>query len=110
MLWGGTALNLRRGLQLLALGQAFIRKRCYQKGVGRREEWRSIVSDPMHEVQCGLRASFSVKELGEDQTPEQELSDDLLTLIACLSGRLYSMRSHKQKELLKCAQTVINGP
>ena len=68
----------------------------------------------MHEVQCGLRAPFSVKELGEDQTPEQELSqelsDDLLTLIACLSGRLYSMRSHKQKELLKCAQTVINGP
>jgi putative resolvase len=49
-------------------------------------------------------------EPGEDQTVEQELSDDLLALIASFSGRLYGMRSHKQKELLKCAQAVINNP
>ncbi len=47
---------------------------------------------------------------GEEQTPEQELTADLLALIASFSGRLYGMRSHKQKELLKCAQAVITSP
>jgi len=46
----------------------------------------------------------------EEKTPEQELSEDLLAMIASFSGRLYGMRSHKQKELLKCAQAVINKP
>ncbi len=54
--------------------------------------------------------TFTVLEPGEDKTPEQELVDDLLTLIASFSGRLYGMRSHKQKELLKCVQAVINNP
>jgi putative resolvase len=47
---------------------------------------------------------------GEDQTAEQELTNDMLALLASFSGRLYGMRSHKQKELLKCAQAVINNP
>jgi predicted site-specific integrase-resolvase len=49
-------------------------------------------------------------EPDETKTPEQELTDDLLALIASFSGRLYGMRSHKQKELLQCAQAVINNP
>src|SRR6266702_1089585 len=47
---------------------------------------------------------------GSEKTPEQELTQDLLTLIASFSGRLYGMRSHKQKELLQCAEAVINNP
>ena len=54
--------------------------------------------------------TLTVLEPGEEKTPEQELTDDLLALIASFSGRLYGMRSHKQKELLKCAQAVINNP
>jgi putative resolvase len=54
--------------------------------------------------------TLTVLEPGEGKTPEQELTDDLLSLIASFSGRLYGMRSHKQKELLKCAQAVINNP
>ncbi len=54
--------------------------------------------------------TLTVLEPGEEKTPEQDLTDDLLALIASFSGRLYGMRSHKQKELLKCAQTVINNP
>jgi predicted site-specific integrase-resolvase len=46
----------------------------------------------------------------EEKTAEQELTDDLLALLASFSGRLYGMRSHKQKELLKCAQAVISNP
>lgn len=53
---------------------------------------------------------LSVLEPGKEQTPEQELTDDLLSLIALFSGRLYGMRSHKQKELLKCATAVIQSP
>jgi len=54
--------------------------------------------------------TFTVVEPGEDKTPEQELTDDLLALVACFSGRLYGMGSHKQKELVTCAQAVINNP
>jgi excisionase family DNA binding protein len=54
--------------------------------------------------------TLTVLEPGEEKTPEQELTDDLLALIASFSGRLYGMRSHKQKELLQCATAVINNP
>src|SRR6266705_2584841 len=54
--------------------------------------------------------TLTVLEPGEEKTPEQELTDDLLALIASFSGRLYGIASHKQKELLQCAQTVINNP
>jgi putative resolvase len=50
----------------------------------------------------------------EPQTPEkpaeQELTDDLLAIIASFSGRLFGMRSHKQKELVKCTEAVLHSP
>ena len=54
--------------------------------------------------------TLTVLDPGEEKTPEQELTTDLLALIASFSGRLYGMRSHKQKELLQCAQAVITSP
>jgi putative resolvase len=54
--------------------------------------------------------TLTVLDPGEDKTAEQELTDEMLALLASFSGRLYGMRSHKQKELLKCAQAVINTP
>jgi excisionase family DNA binding protein len=54
--------------------------------------------------------TLTVLEPGAERTAEQELTDDLLALIASFSGRLYGMRSHQQKDLLKCAQAVINNP
>ncbi len=52
---------------------------------------------------------LSVLDPGEEKTPDQELTADLLALIASISSRLYGMRSHKQKELVKCAQAVITS-
>ena len=54
--------------------------------------------------------TLTVLEPGESKTPEQELTADLLALIASFSGRLYGMRSHKQKELVQCAQAVLCSP
>jgi len=54
--------------------------------------------------------TLTVLEPGEEKTPEQELTDDLLALIASFSGRLYGMRSPKQKELLQCATAVLTSP
>jgi putative resolvase len=34
----------------------------------------------------------------------------LLAVIASFGSRLYGRRSHKQKELLKCATSAINNP
>jgi excisionase family DNA binding protein len=61
-----------------------------------------------------LFASFGVTltvlEPGEEKTEDAELTEDLLALIASFSGRLYGMGSHKQKELLQCAQAVLTSP
>jgi len=46
----------------------------------------------------------------EEKTPEQELTEDLFSLIASFAGQLYGMRSQKQKELLECAEHVLNSP
>jgi putative resolvase len=58
-----------------------------------------------------LFAAFDVRltvlEPGIEKTPETELTEDLLALIVSFSGRLYGMRSHKQKELVQCAQAVL---
>lgn len=54
--------------------------------------------------------TLTVLDPGLEKTPEQELTADLLALVASFSGRLYGMRSHKQKELVKCAQAVITSP
>ena len=39
--------------------------------------------------------TLTVLEPGEEKTPEQELTDDLVALIASFSGRLYGMRSQR---------------
>ena len=51
--------------------------------------------------------TLTVLEPGEEKTQEQELTQDLLTLIASFSGRLYGMRSHKQQALVACAKQVL---
>jgi len=41
------------------------------------------------------------------KTPEQELTEDLLALIASFAGRMSGLRSRKQKALLACAKQVL---
>lgn len=52
--------------------------------------------------------ALTILEPGEERSPEQELTDDLLALIASFSGRLYGMRSHKQQALVACAKQVLS--
>ena len=54
--------------------------------------------------------TLTVLEPDETRTPEADLTRDMLSLIASFSGRLYGMRSRKQKELLKCVKGVITSP
>lgn len=51
--------------------------------------------------------ALTVRDPGEQKTPEQEWTEEML---ASFSGRWYGRRSHQQKELLQCAPTVINNP
>jgi putative resolvase len=46
----------------------------------------------------------------EEAVPEQELTEDLLTLIASFTDKLYGLRSQEQKELLECAENVLHSP
>jgi putative resolvase len=51
--------------------------------------------------------TLTVLDPGAERTPEQELTEDLLSLIASFSGRLYGRRSHKQQALVACARQVM---
>jgi predicted site-specific integrase-resolvase len=43
----------------------------------------------------------------EDNTPEQELSEDVRASSAAFAGRLYGLRSRKHQGLIVCAKQVL---
>jgi putative resolvase len=53
--------------------------------------------------------TLTVLDSGEETSPEQEFTADFLSLIASFSGRLYGIRSAKQKQLVRCAQAVLTS-
>jgi len=54
--------------------------------------------------------TLTILDPDEEKTPKQELTEDLLSIIASFAGKLYGMRSQKQKELLECAENVLRSP
>ena len=56
---------------------------------------------------CGV--TLTVLDPDETQTPAQELTADLLALVASFSGRLYGIRSRKQQALLKVTKQVMEA-
>ena len=57
----------------------------------------------------GYGVTLTTLSPDEDNTPEQELSEDLLAIIASFAGRLYGLRSRKQQALLECAKQVLTA-
>ncbi len=55
----------------------------------------------------GYGVTLTVLHPDEDTTPEEELTQDLLALIASFAGRLYGLRSRRQKALLDCAKQAL---
>ena len=55
----------------------------------------------------GYGVTLTVLSPDEDQTPEQELTEDLLAIIASFAGRLYGLRSRKKAALVACAKQVL---
>jgi putative resolvase len=55
----------------------------------------------------GYGVTLTVLHPDDEKAPEQELTDDLLALIASFAGRLYGLRSRKQKALLSSARQVL---
>ena len=54
--------------------------------------------------------TLTILDPGEEKTAEQELTEDLLSILASFAGKLYDRCSQKQKELLECAQNVLRSP
>ena len=59
---------------------------------------------------AGYGTKLTILFPDEDKTPEGELTEDLLAIIAAFAGRLYGLRSRKRKELLSCAEQVLHTP
>ena len=57
----------------------------------------------------GYGVTLTVLHPDEDKTPDQELTEDLLAILASFAGRLYGVRSRKQKALVACAKQVLAG-
>jgi len=46
----------------------------------------------------------------EEKTPQEELVEDLITIISHFAGKLYGMRSHKYKKVVEGARKLIQDP
>lgn len=57
----------------------------------------------------GYRVRFTVLHQNQEKTPEQELTDDLIAILTSFSGRLYGMRSHKQRELAAYIEQALHN-
>jgi len=55
----------------------------------------------------GYGVTLTVLHPDEDNTPEEEVTQDFLALIASFAGRLYGLRSRRQKALVDCAKQVL---
>ncbi|AAK41954.1 IS607 family transposase [Saccharolobus solfataricus] len=42
----------------------------------------------------------------EDKTPEEELVEDLVSILVLFSGKLYGMRSHEYEKVKKCVEEL----
>jgi putative resolvase len=51
--------------------------------------------------------TLTVLHPGDEKTPEQEVTADLLAIIASFAGRMSGLRSRKQQALLACARQVL---
>ncbi|MHA1722874.1 MAG: IS607 family transposase [Candidatus Baldrarchaeia archaeon] len=46
----------------------------------------------------------------EEKTPQEELVEDLITIISHFAGKLYGMRSHKYRKVVEGAKKLIQDP
>ena len=58
-----------------------------------------------------LQAFGTVIEVikSEEKTPQEELVEDLITIVSHLAGKLYEMRSHKYKEVVEGVRKLLSG-
>jgi putative resolvase len=61
----------------------------------------------LHALFSGDGVTLTVLHADEEKTPEQELVDDLLAIIASFAGRMSGLRERKQKALSNCAKQVL---
>jgi len=45
----------------------------------------------------------------EGKTPQEELVEDLITIVSRFAGKLYGMRSHKYKEVVEGVKQLVSG-
>ena len=45
----------------------------------------------------------------EEKTPQEELVEDLITIVSHFAGKLYGMRSRKYKEVVEGVRKLVSG-
>ena len=102
----GSGLNTeRKGLQkLLALVQDY---QVAEVAVTFSDRLTRFGLSYLRALFSGYGVTLTMLSSDEDKTPEEELTQDLLAIISTFAGRLYGLRSGKQKQLLACAERVL---
>ena len=102
----GSGLNTeRKGLQkLLALVQDY---QVAEVAVTCSDRLTRFGLSYLRTLFSGYAVTLTMLSPDEDKTPEEELTQDLLAIIASFAGRLYGVRSRKQQQLLACAERVL---
>ncbi len=88
------------------------------KMVMQREISKIVISYPDRLTRFGfetlkefcLAFGTEIEVINEDvyTSPQEEMVKDMITIIAHFSGKLYGMRSHKQKEVIKNVKNILS--
>jgi putative resolvase len=66
--------------------------------------------DTLRKVFEAHGTSIEVLNQVEMKSPQQELVDDLITIISHFSGKMYGLRSHRHKEVVERAKNIFAKP
>jgi len=104
----GSGLNAaRKGLQQLL--KLVCEDRVAEVAIPSGDRLTRFGTEYLETLFTSFGVTFTILDPGEEKTAEQELTEDLFSIMASFAGKLYGMRSHKQKALLKCAETVLHS-
>lgn len=103
----GSGLNEKRK-QYLKLIEMVVHRKTSQVIVAYKDRLTRFGFETLETIFSSFGTNITVLNT-EDKTPQQELVDDLITVISYFAGKLYGMRSHRYRQAMQEAKKIVTA-
>nr|MDO8079938.1 IS607 family transposase [Candidatus Freyarchaeota archaeon] len=104
----GSGLNEKRRSYLKLLGMVAERK-VSTIMVAYKDRLTRFGFETLEKLFSSFGAKIEVVNQEEEKTPQEELIQDLITIVSHFAGRLYGMRSHKYNRVVEGVKQLVSG-